>query len=133
VTSERTGDGDRETAALALATDGGSDRFVAAVAVDGEVLFAGPSVPAVLGVERETLLGANLLNYVHPNDRERVTERFYRALADPEAAPTMEYRYRTADGDWVRLESRTRSLPDDVAVGRSRAVAFISPDYQSES
>jgi len=232
VSPERPGDGDRETAGPTTAADGGSDRFVAAVAVDGEVLFAGPSVPAVLGVEREALLGDDLLErvhpndrdpvsdalsavaadrtvthrlrhasggfvwvesvvdeelapefggrvvtarrvdidrafperfrqfleygtdlvtvvdadgrvryespsveevlgyeqgstvgrsplgYVHPDDRERVTERFYRALDDPEAAPTMEYRYRTADGDWVWLESRTRSLPDDVAVGR---------------
>jgi len=47
-----------------------------------------------------------------------VTERFYRALNDPDATPTMEYRYRTADGNWVWLESRSRSLPDDVAVGR---------------
>jgi len=209
----------------------GADRFVAAVAVDGEVLFAGPSVPAVLGIERATLVGDDLLDYVHPNDREpvsdalsavatnrvvthrlrhanggfvwvesvvdeelapssvgassrcvastpsrpsrsgsgsswstariwspsstrtggsgtrarpsrrfsatsrgrpwalppgyvhpddreRVTERFYRALNDPDATPTMEYRYRTADGNWVWLESRSRSLPDDVAVGR---------------
>ncbi|OYR39813.1 PAS domain-containing sensor histidine kinase [Halorubrum sp. Ib24] len=232
VSPERAGAGDRETTDPTTAGDGGSDRFVAAVAVDGEVLFAGPSVPAVLGVEREALLGDNLLEHVHPNDRdpvsdalsavaadrtvthrlrhasggfvwvesvvdeelapefggrvvtarrvdidrafperfrqfleygtdlvtvvdddglvryespsieevlgyeqgstvgrsplgyvhpddrERVTERFYRALDDPEAAPTMEYRYGTADGDWVWLESRTRSLPDDVAVGR---------------
>ena len=222
---------DVDAAARTAATDRGSDRFVAAVAVDGEVLFAGPSVSAVLGVEREALLGDNLLEHVHPNDRdpvsdalsavatdrtvthrlrhasggfvwvesvvdeelapefggrvvtarrvdvdrafperfrqfleygtdlvtvvdddglvryespsieevlgyeqgstvgrsplgyvhpddrERVTERFYRALDDPEAAPTMEYRYRTADGDWVWLESRTRSLPD-AAVGQ---------------
>ncbi|MFC7185475.1 PAS domain-containing protein [Halorubrum yunnanense] len=227
-----TSEGDVETAEPATAGDPGSDRFIAAVAVDGEVLFAGPSVPAVLGVEREALLGTDLLDrvhpndrdpvsdalsavatdrtvthrvrhasggfvwvesvvdeelapqfggrvvtarrvdvdrafperfrqfleygtdlvtvvdgdgrvryespsieevlgyeqgstvgrsplgYIHPDDRERVTERFYHALDNPEAAPTMEYRYRTADGDWVWLESRTRSLPDDVAVGR---------------
>ncbi len=228
----RSDDTDTKVAGRTAAADRGSDRFVAAVAVDGEVLFAGPSVPAVLGIEREALLGDDLLEHVHPNDRtpvsdalsavatdrtvthrlrhasggfiwvesvvdeelapefggrvvtarrvdidrafperfrqfleygtdivtvvdanglvryespsveevfgyeqgstvgrsplgyvhpddrERVTERFYRALADPEAAPIMEYRYLTADGDWVWLESRTRSLPDDAAVGR---------------
>jgi len=72
----------------------------------------------VLGYEQGSTVGRSPLGYVHPDDRDRVTERFYRALADPEAAPTMEYRYRTADGDWVWLESRTRPLPDDVAVGR---------------
>jgi PAS domain S-box-containing protein len=92
--------------------------LVTVVDADGRVRYESPSVEEVLGYEQGSTVGRSPLGYVHPDDRERVTERFYRALADPEAAPTMEYRYRTADGDWVWLESRTRPLPDDVAVGR---------------
>jgi PAS domain S-box-containing protein len=91
--------------------------LVTVVDADGRVRYESPSVEEVLGYEQGSTVGRSPLGYVHPDDRERVTERFYRALADPEAAPTMEYRYRTADGDWVWLESRTRSLPDDLAVG----------------
>ena len=92
--------------------------LVTVVDADGRVRYESPSVEEVLGYEQGSTVGRSPLGYVHPDDRDRVTERFYRALADPEAAPTMEYRYRTADGDWVWLESRTRSLPDDAAVGR---------------
>ncbi|OYR85028.1 PAS domain-containing sensor histidine kinase, partial [Halorubrum distributum] len=50
------------------------DRFLLAVAVDGEVLFAGPSVPDVVGVERDGLVGSDLLDRVHPSDRDPVAD-----------------------------------------------------------
>ncbi|MFC6753048.1 PAS domain-containing protein [Halorubrum tibetense] len=91
--------------------------IVTVVDADGRVRYESPSVEDVLGYEQGSLVGQSPLGYVHPEDRERVTEGFYRALSDPDtAAASFEYRYRTADGDWVWLESRTRSLPDD-AVG----------------
>ncbi|WP_200530855.1 PAS domain-containing protein [Halorubrum sp. LN27] len=91
--------------------------LVTVVDADGRVRYESPSVEEVLGYEQGSTVGRSPLGYVHPDDRERVTERFYRALNDPDATPTMEYRYRTAEGDWVWLESRTRSLPADAAVG----------------
>ncbi|GAA0532614.1 PAS domain-containing protein [Halorubrum ejinorense] len=91
--------------------------LVTVVDEDGLVVYESPSVAEVLGYEQGSTVGRSPLGYVHPDDRERMTERFYRALNEPEAAPTLEYRYRTADGDWVWLESRTRSLPADSPVG----------------
>ncbi|QKG92705.1 PAS domain-containing protein [Halorubrum salinarum] len=94
----------------------GSD-LVTVVDEDGLVVYESPSVAEVLGYEQGSTVGRSPLGYVHPDDRERVTERFYRALNEPDTSPTLEYRYRTADGDWVWLESRTRSLPADSPVG----------------
>ncbi|TKX76013.1 PAS domain S-box protein [Halorubrum sp. GN11_10-6_MGM] len=94
----------------------GSD-LVTVVDGDGLVVYESPSIEEVLGYEQGSTVGRSPLGYVHPDDRERVTERFYRALDESTAAPTLEYRYRTADGDWVWLESRTRSLPTDSPVG----------------
>ncbi|WP_424013685.1 PAS domain-containing protein [Halorubrum xinjiangense] len=94
----------------------GSD-LVTVVDGDGLVVYESPSVEEVLGYEQGSTVGRSPLGYVHPDDRDRVTERFYRALNEPDAAPTLEYRYRTADGDWAWLESRTRSLPADSPVG----------------
>jgi len=91
--------------------------LVTVVDADGRVRYESPSVEEVLGYEQGSTVGRSPLGYVHPDDRDRVTERFYRALNDPDASPTLEYRYRTADGDWVWLESRTRSLPADASVG----------------
>ncbi|MEZ3165399.1 PAS domain-containing protein [Halorubrum sp. RMP-47] len=94
----------------------GSD-LVTVVDDDGLIVYESPSIAEVLGYEQGSTVGRSPLGYVHPDDRERVTERFYRTLNEPEAAPTLEYRYRTADDDWVWLESRTRSLPADSPVG----------------
>ena len=82
----------------------------------GRVRYESPSVEHVLGYEQGSLVGRSPLGYVHPADRDRVTERFYEALADPTCVSALEYRYRTADDDWVWLESRARGLPED-AVG----------------
>ena len=92
--------------------------LVTVVDADGRVRYESPSIEEVLGYEQGSTVGRSPLGYVHPDDRERVTERFYRALDDPDATSTLEYRYRTADGDWVWLESRTRSLPAGARVGR---------------
>jgi len=92
--------------------------IVTVVDADGRVRYESPSVEDVLGYEQGSLVGRSPLGYVHPDDRERVTERFYRALADPDELASLEYRYRTADGDWVWLESRTRALPEDAVAGR---------------
>ncbi len=91
--------------------------IVTVVDEDGRVRYESPSVEEVLGYEQGSLVGQSPLGYVHSADRDRVTEEFYRVLAEPETESTLEYRYRTADGDWVWLESRTRSLPNDAAVG----------------
>ncbi|MES3161469.1 MAG: PAS domain-containing protein [Halorubrum sp.] len=91
--------------------------IVTVVDDEGCVRYESPSVEDVLGYEQGSLVGQSPLGYVHPGDREQMTERFYRALSEPDAAPSFEYRYRTAEGDWVWLESRVRSLPDDAAVG----------------
>jgi signal transduction histidine kinase len=90
----------------------GSDRFLLAVAVDGEVLFAGPSVPDVVGVERDALVGSELLNRVHPTDREPA-----------------------ADGDWVWLESRTRKARERRLTDRNerldRFASIVSHDLRN--
>ncbi|WP_281195103.1 PAS domain-containing protein [Halorubrum sp. F4] len=92
--------------------------IVTVVDADGRVRYESPSVEDVLGYEQGSLVGRSPLGYVHPDDRDRITAAFYEAIADPERADAMEYRYRTAGGDWVWLESRARALPDDAAVGR---------------
>ena len=90
----------------------GSDRFLLAVAVDGEVLFAGPSVPDVVGVERDALVGSDLLDRVHPTDREPA-----------------------ADGDWVWLESRTRKARERRLTDRNerldRFASIVSHDLRN--
>ena len=92
--------------------------IVTVVDAEGIVRYESPSVEEVLGYEQGSLVGQSPLGHVHPDDRDRVTEGFYRALDAEDATGSLEFRYRTAEGDWVWLESRTRALPDDAVTGR---------------
>jgi PAS domain S-box-containing protein len=72
---------------------------------DGTCRYQSPSSERVLGYEQDELIGENLLEYVHPEDRERVRERFGEAVGDAEATPVVEYRFEHGDGSWRWLES----------------------------
>jgi PAS domain S-box-containing protein len=72
---------------------------------DGTIRYESPSIERVLGYDPQDLVGENAFEYIHPEDRPAVVEEFEAAVADPDATPTVEYRFRDADGEWRILES----------------------------
>ncbi len=83
---------------------------------NGVLQYAAPAAGRVLGYDHGDLVGENLLAYIHPDDRETVVEELHRGLAEPGYTATVEHRFRTKSGEWRWLESRGRSLPDDLAL-----------------
>lgn len=81
---------------------------------EGTFLYCNRAAESILGYEPDALVGENAFTYIHPDDRERVEERFAETIAVEEefAEISVEYRHRTADGDWVWLESRMSNLTD---------------------
>ena len=98
---------------------------------EGVVTYVSPSVRDVLGYEPADLVGENAFEYVHPDDVEHTVERFMETIEDPESFPDVEYRFRAADGSWVRLYGRAKNLLDDPDVGgivsSNRAVSDLPP------
>jgi PAS domain S-box-containing protein len=95
-----------------------SSDLISVLEPDGEIRFVSPSVTDILGYEQAALEGENALELLHPEDRERIGERFEALLEQPGATDEVEYRYRTAGGDWVWLETRGQNrLDDDVLDG----------------
>jgi len=84
---------------------------------DGTVTYASPAAEDLLGYEPDELVGVSAREFAHSDDEERIVRAFERCVADPDHAPTVEYRIRHADGSWRRFESRLRNLLDDAAVG----------------
>jgi PAS domain S-box-containing protein len=70
------------------------------------------SVP-ILGYEPDHLVGENALEFVHPDDRATVTDRFERVCATERSSETVRYRHATPSGEWVWLESRFTNVPDE--------------------
>jgi len=88
------------------------------------VRFASPAVERVLGYDTDSIVGSAWLDFVHPEDRERVRAAL---AAGTSASDTgTEYRFRDADGEWVWLESFTGDGPErelDYRVFSSRDVS----------
>ncbi|MDY6818082.1 MAG: PAS domain S-box protein [Halobacteriales archaeon] len=80
---------------------------------DGTYQFVAPSMERIMGYTPEELEGKSSQEFIHPDDRERVTSVFQEVLANPDDVYTMEYRVRNKDGSWQWVKSRERNLLDE--------------------
>jgi PAS domain S-box-containing protein len=97
-----------------------SSDFISIVSADGYFEYVSPSCEHIVGYTQEEMVGDSVFNYVHPDDRQEVMERFFESVEDPEMDPVVEFQLNTADEDKkeVIIESRgTNLLDDDVVAG----------------
>ncbi len=96
----------------------------------GKLVFASPSVFAILGYRPAEFLALDPIELVHPEDREAAATTFARALAGTAAdVERVEFRMRHRDGSWRVLASRSRNLLADPDVG---ALVLTSRDVTPE-
>src|SRR5436309_14032464 len=62
--------------------------IIALLDAKGVVRYQSPSVQQVLGYNPVEMVGKRTIDFVHPEDRERVLETRAQALAEPEGAAT---------------------------------------------
>ena len=79
---------------------------------DGVIRYDSPAASDMLGYDAEERIGDSGFDYVHPDDRDRIRERF-QSIAGEDVARLKEYRAQTKDGGWIWLESRTRIPAED--------------------
>lgn len=95
-----------------------SSEVVKITDVDGTLRYASPAFERIFGYDPEEAAGTNILDYVHPDDLERIQEETEEALESPGVASNMvEYRFRHKNGSWRWVESIGTYLLDDPAVG----------------
>jgi PAS domain-containing protein len=61
--------------------------IVTVLDADGTVRYQSPSIERILGYEQEELVGTNVFDHVHPEDRERVWDTFAEALQNQGVSP----------------------------------------------
>lgn len=74
----------------------------------GVFTYANEAVVRQLGYQAQELLGRNAVDFLHPDDAERMRERFRNILSARNDQPELnrfEYRFRHRDGSWCWLES----------------------------
>ena len=91
-------------ARLRLIADSISD-LVVVVDCDGTILHASPSFGDAVGKDADDLVGTDVADLCHGDDRARLRE----AIRNQNPAPTVRYRLETGSSGWAEVESRLSS------------------------
>ncbi len=84
----------------------------------GVVKYESPAIEEVLGYSQEELIGENIFELIHPEDRQYVVDRFTSVVNHPgTVTETLEFRLKDATGDWVWLEAIGSNQLDSVIDG----------------
>ncbi len=94
----------------------GSDA-VSIVSEDGTIRYQSPNTVQVKGWEPEELIGENIIEYIHPDDRSHVVDEF-QSLTGTQGyiEKQIEFRFRTKNHGWVWLETTGTSPGPDTPI-----------------
>jgi PAS domain S-box-containing protein len=81
--------------------------------VDGTIRYESPAVERILGYKPEELIGRQVCEFIHPDDRQNLSNVMAQRILIPGAAPLVEFRWRHKDGSWRVLEAFGNNLLDD--------------------
>lgn len=81
--------------------------IISVIDPDGEFQYQSPSIESILGYDPADTIGDTAWEYIHPDDRERVIEKFEDWIhAAEKMTQVVEYRAQHADGTWRWMEAR---------------------------
>ncbi len=79
---------------------------------NGIIRYESPSIERIYGYEQDELVGEEVADYFHPDDREEVIAAFRAVVTSEEyAVEAAEYRHRTSDGTYTWVESVASANP----------------------
>ena len=89
-----------------------STNLLTVLTEDGIIQYESPSIEHIYGYEQTELVGEQVAEYFHPDDRKRVITAF-RAVVDNDeySAKAVEYRHKQADGTYTWVESIASTNP----------------------
>lgn len=93
-----------------------SQDFITVVDDDGTVQFQSDSVEEITTYRPPEIMGESGFEYVHPEDRQNVTELFTSILGSPGETATAELRVETKEGSWRWVEARGVNKLDDPVI-----------------
>ncbi len=91
--------------------------IIGIVEADGTIRYESPSVKRVLGYDPDERTGKNVFESIHPDDLERVTSTFKKAVPKAGVIRRIEARHHHKDGSWRMLESIGKNLLYDDSIG----------------
>ena len=83
--------------------------FVSEMDAQGIFRYNSPSIRVILGYDPEELNNANAFDFVHPEDRDRVIDKYMEGVRT-DSEKEVEQRYRRKDGTYIWLRSSGRPI-----------------------
>ena len=79
---------------------------------EGRCTYASTAARSVLGMDPDRLIGTDLFDHVHPDDRAEARDRLAAYVGSPEGAVAITYRWLRPSGDVVWIENVCRAVRD---------------------
>ena len=107
--------------------------LVSIFTIDGTVEYTSPSCEKLLGYKPEDIIGRNMFDFVHPDDREKTTGQM-QELVDSKSEMTQVLRLRKIDGDYVWVENigKTQTNEKGEVTGIITSTRSISERVESK-
>lgn len=107
--------------------------IITVVDATGKILYDSPSVERILGYKVEELIGTNIIDLLHPDDKAYIIENFTQGLLTPGKGPMVRYRYKKADDTYVIMESQgNNQLHNPAVLGVVISSRDITQQLESE-
>ncbi len=84
---------------------------------DGTIKYISPSVEPILGYSQNEMVGENDLEKVHSDSRKAFSKMLKTLLEKPGEHVTMQYEYRTKEGEFIWMEATGNNFLDNPAIG----------------
>ena len=93
-----------------------SSDIMAVVDSHGRLVYASPATERILGLDIEPLIGTDVFELIHPDDRYHALAAFQTVMANATGGDRVEFRMRHSDGGWRTVEALGTNLLDDPSV-----------------
>ena len=90
---------------------------------EGVITYSGPSVTQVSGFKPEDLLGRNILEFLHPDDKTQALQAFTMEVSREARGNYFEFRILSTRGHWIWMSLRAHNLLND-PVFKSMVIYF---------
>lgn len=95
---------------------------------EGVIDYESPSLERILGYEPETLVGKNIIQYIHPEDQENVLATLNQTIKNFDLALNIEFRFKHQNGSWRILEAVGKAYFESINTSQKLSIVVNSRD-----
>ncbi|MEF8786256.1 MAG: PAS domain-containing sensor histidine kinase [Haloarculaceae archaeon] len=103
-----------------------STNLLTVVDADGIIQYESPSVERLYGFDQDALVGEQVAEYFHPDDRSAAVDAFQTVVSSTDdTVEAVEYRHKQADGTfrWVESTASANPTPEGYYVVNTRDIS----------